>query len=61
MTLRVAVQLDPIDTINIAGDSSFALMLAAQAGQPGVVAVVEDDTAAGANGAVGLGRACACF
>ena len=30
MTLRVAVQMDPIDTINIAGDSSFALMLAAQ-------------------------------
>ena len=31
MTLRVAVQMDPIDRINIAGDSSFALMLAAQA------------------------------
>jgi len=31
MTLRVAVQMDPIDQINIAGDSSFALMLAAQA------------------------------
>ncbi len=31
MTLRVAVQMDPIETINIAGDSSFALMLAAQA------------------------------
>ena len=30
MTLRVAVQMDPIETINIAGDSSFALMLAAQ-------------------------------
>ena len=30
MTLRVAVQMDPLDTINIAGDSSFALMLAAQ-------------------------------
>ncbi|WP_298671128.1 glutathione synthase [uncultured Sphingomonas sp.] len=31
MTLTVAVQMDPIETINIAGDSSFALMLAAQA------------------------------
>ena len=30
MTLRVAVQMDPIEGINIAGDSSFALMLAAQ-------------------------------
>ena len=30
MTLRVAVQMDPIETVNIAGDSSFALMLAAQ-------------------------------
>lgn len=31
MTLRIAVQMDPIDRINIAGDSSFALMLSAQA------------------------------
>jgi glutathione synthase len=31
MPLRVAVQMDPLDRINIAGDSSFALMLAAQA------------------------------
>ena len=31
MALRVAVQMDPLDGINIAGDSSFALMLAAQA------------------------------
>lgn len=30
MTLRVAVQMDPMDGINIAGDSSFALMLGAQ-------------------------------
>ncbi|MEE4537725.1 MAG: glutathione synthase [Erythrobacter sp.] len=30
MPLQVAVQMDPLDTINIAGDSSFALMLAAQ-------------------------------
>jgi glutathione synthase len=31
MSLRVAVQMDPLESINIAGDSSFALMLAAQA------------------------------
>lgn len=31
MSLRVAVQMDPLDSINIAGDSSFALMLGAQA------------------------------
>jgi glutathione synthase len=31
MALRVAVQMDPLESISIAGDSSFALMLAAQA------------------------------
>ena len=31
MTLRVAVQMDPIETVNTAGDSTFALMLSAQA------------------------------
>ena len=31
MSLRVAVQMDPLEMINVAGDSSFALMLAAQA------------------------------
>lgn len=31
MSLRVAVQMDPIDTIDINGDSSFALLLEAQA------------------------------
>jgi glutathione synthase len=30
MTLRVAVQMDPMDSIKIVGDSSFALMLNAQ-------------------------------
>jgi hypothetical protein len=30
MNLRVAVQMDPIETVNIAGDSTFALMLEAQ-------------------------------
>ena len=30
MALRIAVQMDPIEDINIAGDSSFALMLSAQ-------------------------------
>ena len=31
MSLRVAVQMDPLEAIGIAGDSSFALMLSAQA------------------------------
>jgi glutathione synthase len=31
MSLRVAVQMDPLETINIAGDSTFALMVSAQA------------------------------
>ncbi len=31
MSLTVAVQMDPLDGINIAGDSTFALMLSAQA------------------------------
>jgi glutathione synthase len=31
MSLTVAVQMDPMETINIAGDSTFALMLSAQA------------------------------
>ena len=31
MSLRVAVQMDPLESIVIAGDSSFALMLSAQA------------------------------
>lgn len=31
MSLTVAVQMDPLDSINVAGDSSFALMLSAQA------------------------------
>ncbi len=30
MALRIAVQMDPMESINIAGDSSFALMLSAQ-------------------------------
>ena len=30
MNLRVAVQMDPIETVNIGGDSTFALMLEAQ-------------------------------
>jgi glutathione synthase len=31
MPLTVAVQMDPLETINIAGDSTFAIMLGAQA------------------------------
>src|SRR3954465_11289888 len=31
MSLRVAFQMDPLEKINISGDSTFALMLSAQA------------------------------
>ena len=31
MSLKVAVQMDPLESINIAGDSTFAVMLSAQA------------------------------
>ena len=31
MSLRVAVQMDPLESINVAGDSTFAIMLAGQA------------------------------
>ena len=31
MTLTIAVQMDPLEGVNIAGDSTFALMLSAQA------------------------------
>ena len=31
MAIKMAVQMDPMDGININGDSSFALMLAGQA------------------------------
>jgi len=31
MALNVAVQMDPIERINVAGDSTFALLLEAQA------------------------------
>ncbi|MBC7506709.1 MAG: glutathione synthase, partial [Sandarakinorhabdus sp.] len=30
MSLRIAVQMDPIEAVNIGGDSTFALMLEAQ-------------------------------
>jgi glutathione synthase len=30
MALKVAVQMDPIERINVAGDSTFALLLEAQ-------------------------------
>lgn len=30
MSLRIAVQMDPLESINISGDSTFAIMLAAQ-------------------------------
>ena len=46
MTMRVAVQMDPIETINIGGDSSFALMLEAQARGAPVSHYLADDLSA---------------
>ena len=49
MTLRVAVQMDPLESINIAGDSSFALMLSAQARGHEVFHYQVDDLSLDAN------------
>ena len=46
MTLRVAVQMDPIETINIGGDSTFALMLEAQARGASLVHYLAGDLSA---------------
>jgi len=57
MTLRVAVQMDPLHSININGDSSFALMLAAQERHElyhydvGALSLDENEPADGARGA----------
>ena len=42
MSLTVAVQMDPVERINIAGDSTFALMLEAQARGHGLVYYTPD-------------------
>ena len=46
MKMRVAVQMDPIETINIGGDSSFALMLEAQARGVTLIHYLADDLSA---------------
>ena len=51
MSLKVAVQMDPIERINIAGDSTFALMLEAQARGHSLV-YYTPDTLSMRNGAV---------
>lgn len=55
-TLRIAVQMDPMETLNIAGDSSFALMLEAQARGYEIwhydVRSLSYDTSAGSGGAL---------
>src|SRR5215213_10758193 len=43
MSLTVAVQMDPIQRIRIAGDSTFALLLEAQARRHRVLYYVPDD------------------
>ena len=41
MSLKVVVQMDPVERINIAGDSTFALMLEAQArGKPVIATTI---------------------
>ncbi|MDG2002667.1 MAG: glutathione synthase [Novosphingobium sp.] len=56
MSLRVAVQMDPIESINIAGDSSFALMMSAQERGHSLyhydVRSLAYDTSQGANGSL---------
>lgn len=56
MGLRVAVQMDPIESVNIKGDSSFALMLSAQARGAEIwhydVRTLAYDTMAGAGGRI---------
>ena len=43
MSLRAAFQMDPMESLNIAGDSSFALMLAAQARGHGLYHYMAND------------------
>src|ERR671920_381085 len=43
MPLRVAVQMDPLESINISGDSTFALMLGAQTRGHGLYHYLADD------------------
>ncbi len=52
MTLTVAVQMDPIESINIAGDSTFALMLEAQSRGHRLFTYTPDKLALAANRAV---------
>jgi len=43
MPLKIAVQMDPIDDIDIAGDSTFALLLEAQARGHAIFCYLHDD------------------
>ena len=43
MSLTIAVQMDPLESINIDGDSSFALMLGAQARGHGLLHYAAED------------------
>jgi len=45
MSLKIAVQMDPIERINIKGDSTFALLLEAQ--KRGLLKLESDKNAGG--------------
>lgn len=57
MSLTVAVQMDPLESISIAGDSTFALMLEAQARGHSVLHYLADDLSYEDGGLRALARA----
>jgi len=56
MNLKVAVQMDPLDRIDIRGDSTFALMLEAQARGHGLFVYRPDALACGTDRVTARGR-----
>ena len=55
MSLNVAVQMDPIENINIKGDSTFAMMLEAQRARPHAVLLPDENPGAGGRHSFGHG------
>lgn len=56
MALKIAVQMDPIEDIDIKGDSSFAIMLAAQARNADIFCYHVDDLATQSNKVAAYGN-----